>query len=163
MSICSIQHFTINGIKLKMQRAQPQTSENFHFRVRGHDTEAIEKDNINFACLAWLPLLKSCTEKQNIPCQLDIHQGRSVMGVLVNHSKTTNTGKMKPHKRKMPFLHASVNIFLQRLQMKMLLSMATAQMGPYLKCVSLMNHQLKENWYEEKSPKKRQGNKDKKL
>lgn len=128
-----------------MQRAQPQTSKNFHFRVRAHDTEVIEKDNFNFACLALLPLLKACTEKQHIPEQLDIHQGRNAMGVLVNHSKTTNTGKMKPHKRKMPFLHASVNIFLQRLQMKMVLSMATAQMGPYLECVSLMNHQLREN------------------
>lgn len=69
------------------------------------------------------------------------------MGVLVNHSKTTNTGKMKPHKRKMPFLYASVNILLHRLQMKMVLSMATAQMGPYPEYVSivLMNPQLRQN------------------
>lgn len=85
-----------NWIKFKMQNAQSQTSKNFHFKVRAHDTEVIGKDNFNFACLALLPLLQACTEKQHIPCQLDIHQERSVMGILVNHSKTTNTGKMKP-------------------------------------------------------------------
>lgn len=51
-----------------MQRAQPQTSKNFHFRVKTHDTEAMEKGNFNFACLALLPLLKACSEKQHIPC-----------------------------------------------------------------------------------------------
>lgn len=88
--------------------------------------------------------------KKHIPCQLDIHQWRSAVGVLVNRSMTTSTDKMKPRKRKLLLQYASVNIFLQRLQKKMVIPMSTAQMGTYLEYVSLSNHQLSENWSKKK-------------
>jgi len=76
------------------------------------------------------------------------------MDVLVNHSKTTSTDKKKPHKSKMLLQYASVNTYLQRLQKKMVMSMSTAQLRPYLEYVSLSNYQLGVNSYEKKGQRK---------